>query len=36
MVWMLGSRSPLTVMEWICNGVDVGVKVTIDSEGVAV
>ena len=24
MVWMLGSRSPLTVMELICNGVDVG------------
>ena len=24
MVWMLGSRSPLTVMEWMCNGVDVG------------
>ena len=36
MVWMLGSRSPLTVMELICNGVDVGVKVTTDNEGVAV
>ena len=24
MVWMLGSRSPLTVKEWLCNGVDVG------------
>ena len=34
MVWMLGSGSPLTVMEWICNGVDVGVRVTFDSDGV--
>ena len=33
MVLMLRSGSPLTVMEWICNGVDVGVKVTIDSDG---
>ena len=36
MVWMLGSKSPLTVKEWMCNGVDVGVKVTIDNEGVDV
>ena len=30
----VGSRSPLALMEWMCNGVDVGVKVTIDSDGV--
>ena len=36
MVLLLGSRSLSTVMEWICNGVDVGVKVTINGEGVDV
>ena len=36
MVWMLGSWSPLTVKEWMYKGVDVGVTVTIDSEGVDV
>ena len=34
MVWMLGSRSPLTMKEWMCNGINFGVKVTIDSDGV--
>ena len=34
MVWMLGSESPLTVKEWMCNFVNVGVMVTIDSDGV--
>ena len=36
MVWIWGSGSPSTVKEWLYNCVDVGVKVTIDSEIVAI